>query len=48
MIALLATGPEPVYRVVLPPDEKSVVLSQTNLEPTGLNAGRALILYKSD
>ena len=46
VIALLSTEPEPVYLVVLPPNEKSVVLSEPELEPTGSNRGRTLELFK--
>lgn len=46
VIALLSTEPEPVYVVVLPPDEESVVLSQRELDPTGSSAGRTLKLFK--
>ena len=44
VIALLALDPEPIYMVVLPPDEKSVVLPQSELEITGETGGRALQL----
>jgi hypothetical protein len=44
VIALLAIEPEPVYIVVLPPNERSVVLPQSELESTGAAAGRTLEL----
>ena len=44
VIALLSTDPEPVYMVVVSPDERSVVLSQRELESTGSTAGRTLKL----
>ena len=44
VIALLSVEPEPVYMVVLPPAEQSVVLPQRDLEPTGATAGRTLKL----
>ena len=47
VIAIISVEPEPVYVVVLPPNEKSVVLSQQGLEPTESNAGRTLLLHKS-
>jgi hypothetical protein len=43
---LISVEPEPVYVVVLPPNEKSVVLPQQGLKATGKNAGRTLILHK--
>ena len=46
VISLLSVAPEPTYMVVLPPDEKSLVLGQQELEPTGSNAGRTLVLQK--
>jgi hypothetical protein len=48
VIALLALEPEPVYMVVLPPNEKSLVLPQSELESTGASAGRALHLVVKD
>lgn len=42
VIALLSIEPEPMFMVVLPPNEKSVVLPQRELEPTGLTGGRTL------
>jgi hypothetical protein len=36
--ALISIEPEPVYVVVLPPDEKSTVLSQGQLEPSASTA----------
>jgi hypothetical protein len=42
VIALFSLEPEPIYMVVLPPNEKSVVLPQSELEPTGLTGGRTL------
>jgi hypothetical protein len=44
VIALLAIGPEAVYMVVLPPNEKSVLLPQSELEATGSTGGRTLEL----
>ena len=42
VIALIAIEPEPIYMVVLPPNEKSVVLAQSELETTGSSDGRTL------
>ena len=44
VIALLSLEPEPIYGVTPPPNEKFVVLPQSELEPTGSTAGRALKL----
>jgi hypothetical protein len=44
IIALVSLEPEPVYMVVLPPTEKSVVLPQSELEATGSSNGRTLQL----
>jgi hypothetical protein len=44
VISLLTMEPEPVYMVVLPPNEKSVVLPQSELEATGSTRGRTLKL----
>jgi hypothetical protein len=44
VIALLSVEPEPVYGVVLPPDEKFAVLPQSENEPTGSSTGRTLEL----
>ena len=44
VISLLSLEPEPTFIVVLPPNEKSVVLRQSELEPTGSNLGRTLKL----
>jgi hypothetical protein len=44
VIALLSLEPEPIYGVTLPPNEKFVVLPQSELEPTGSTAGRTLKL----
>lgn len=51
VIALLALDPEPMYMVIVPPNEKimivpqkSVVLPQSELEPTGATGGSALEL----
>ena len=44
VISLLSLEPEPIFIVVLPPNEKSVVLPQSKLEPTGSNLGRTLKL----
>jgi hypothetical protein len=40
----MSIEPEPIYVVVLPPNEKSLVLPQSELEPTGSSAGRTLKL----
>ena len=47
VIALISLEPEPIYVVVLPPNEQSVVLPQKALESTGSTAGRTLVLNKS-
>ena len=44
VISLISIEPEPVYVVVLPPNEKSVVLPQRELEATGASVGRRLTL----
>lgn len=44
VIALLSLEPEPTYGVTLPPDEKFLVLPQSELEATGSTAGRTLKL----
>lgn len=44
VIALLSLTPEPKYGVTLPPNEKFVVLPQSELESTGTTAGRTLEL----
>jgi len=44
VIALISVEPEPIYVVVLPPKEKSVVLPQSELEATGSAGGRTLEL----
>ena len=51
VIALLALEPEPMYMVIVPPNEKvivspqkSVVLHQSELEPTGATSGSELKL----
>jgi len=44
VIALLSLEPEPMYGLTLPPDEKFVVLPQSELEPTGSTAGGTLKL----
>jgi hypothetical protein len=46
VIALLALEPEPVYGVTLPPNEKFVVVPQSELEPTDSSAGRTLSLRR--
>jgi hypothetical protein len=46
VISLITLEPEPVYMVVLPPNEKSVVLPQIELAPTGSSGGRTLQLVK--
>jgi len=42
VIALLALEPEPMYGVTLPPNEKFLVLPQSELETTGSSAGRTI------
>ena len=44
VIALISLDPEPTYVVVLPPNEESAVLLQSQLESTGSSGGRTLIL----
>jgi hypothetical protein len=44
VIALLALEPEPMYGVTLPPNERFLVLPQSELESTGITAGRTLRL----
>ena len=44
IISLLSLEPEPMFMIVLPPNEKSVVLPQSQLQPTGSNLGRTLRL----
>lgn len=51
VIALLALEPEPMYMVIVPPNEKvmvrpqkSIVLPQSELEPTGATGGSTLKL----
>jgi hypothetical protein len=39
VISLISLEPEPLHMVVLPPNEKSVVLPQSELEPTGSTGG---------
>jgi hypothetical protein len=46
VIALLSIEPAPTYGVVLPPDEKFVVVFQNDVETTGLNSGGTLTLVK--
>lgn len=46
VIALISIKPEPVYVVVLPPDETSTVLPQRELESTGSSSRRTLKLIK--
>jgi hypothetical protein len=46
VIALLDVDPEPKYGIVLPPNEKFVVMSQNDLESTGSNSGGKLIMVK--
>jgi hypothetical protein len=48
VISLITLEPEPVYMVVLPPNERSVVLRQSELEPTGASGGRTLQLVKGN
>jgi hypothetical protein len=38
VIALISIEPEPVYVVILPPDEKSTVVSQRLLQSSEVNA----------
>jgi len=42
IIALISVQPEPVYGVVLPPNEKFVVVPERELTPTGSSTGRKL------
>jgi hypothetical protein len=44
VIALLSLEPEPTYGLTLPPNEKFIVVPQSELEPTGSSAGRTLSL----
>ena len=44
VISLISIEPEPIYVVVLPPNKKSAVLPQSELEPTGLSGGGTLKL----
>ena len=45
VISLMSIEPEPIYVVeIFPPYGKSVVLPQSELEPTGSTAGRTLKL----
>ena len=44
VIALISIEPEPIFVVVLPPNEKSVVLPQSELEATGSTGGRSLLI----
>jgi hypothetical protein len=46
VIALLSIDPQPTYGLVLQPDEKFVILPQSEIESTGLNASGTLILHK--
>ena len=46
VISLISLKPEPVYRVVFPPNDESETLPQSELEPTGANAGRTLEFVK--
>ena len=43
VIALFSIHPEPTYGVVLPPGERFAVVSQHDLEATGMNNGGTLI-----
>lgn len=45
IISLISVQSEPVYGIVLPPDEKFVIVTERELDPTGSNAGRKLILH---
>lgn len=44
IIALISVQSEPVYGVVLPPNEKFVIVPERELDPTGSNAGRKMVL----
>ncbi|MFY9621729.1 MAG: hypothetical protein WAQ99_18085 [Pyrinomonadaceae bacterium] len=44
IIALISVQPEPVYGVILPPNEKFVIVPEQELVPTGSNAGRKLVV----
>jgi hypothetical protein len=44
IIALISAHLEPVYGVVLPPDEKFVIVPERELDSTGSNAGRKLVV----
>jgi hypothetical protein len=44
IITLLALTPEPTYGIVLPPNEKFVIVPEQNLEGIGSNAGGKLTL----
>jgi hypothetical protein len=44
VIALLALEPEPTYGITLPPNEKFMVLLQSELEAIGSTGGRTLEL----
>lgn len=42
VVALLSLEPEPIYGVTTQPNEKFIVLPQSELEPTGSTTGRTL------
>ena len=42
VIALLSLTPEPTYGIVLPPNEKFLILPEQKLEATGSSGGRTL------
>ena len=42
VIALISLEPEPMFGVTLPPNEKFLILPQSELESTGSSAGRKL------
>jgi hypothetical protein len=44
VVALIALEPEPMYGVTLPPNEKFLVLPQSELEATRSTGGRTLEL----
>lgn len=47
VIALISLEPEPMYVVDFRPNDKSVVVPQSQLDPTGSTAGRTLELVKT-
>ena len=48
VISLHSIEPEVVYGLVLPPNEKFVMLPEHELDPTGSSAGRTLTQHKLD